>query len=117
MKSLTIILILISSMAYGQQVKSQTVIFTDITVDQAGGGSFYMEYTDASGVTHYSDMRFEEDIYINSKLVYDYEDGLLVYFNEKHAKECIGKEMIVRYYDEEIKYFGVVPHVIQIEAK
>jgi hypothetical protein len=117
MKFLTIILLFVSSLAFGQTTKTQTVVFTSIGVDSAGGGSFYMEYKDSEGKQHYSDMRFEDDIYVDHELMFDYSEHTLVYFNEEYAKECIGKEMVVVYYDQEIKYFGVVPHVTQIYLK
>lgn len=114
MKSLiTVILFIISFVSSGQEVMKQTIVFVDIHMDRIDGNSAFMVYKDSSGVTH-SDLRFEDDIYVDGVILFDYDDGIIVYFNEEYADELIGKNIVMTYYEKEIKYFGVVPFVISL---
>jgi len=108
-----IILLFISSVAFSQE-KTQTVTFTDVHFETIGDSrSFYIGYIDGQGKEHYSDMRFGYgiDIVVGGVVLFDYDDDIIIYFNDSYAEELIGKKVKMTYHEEENYFHEIVPVV------
>lgn len=120
MRTLTIILLLLSSLAYGQDFKTQTVTFIEVAIEDIGDSrSFYIGYIDSSGKEHNSDMIFGYgvDIYVDDTILFDYDDDILINFNQEFAKKLIGKKIEVLYYEKENYFHEIVPVVSKLSLK
>jgi hypothetical protein len=116
MKFLTIILLFISSLAFSQE-KTQTVTFIDVHFEAIGDSrSFYIGYIDEEGKEHYSDMVFGYgvDIVVGGVVLFDYDDDIIIYFNESYAEELIGKKIKMTYHEKENYFHEIVPVVTNL---
>jgi hypothetical protein len=117
MRILLLILTLLTSLTSLGQNKTQVITLTDIHVESVEGESFFIGYEDSSGTWH-ADMRFENyDVYVDGIILFDYNDDILASFNEEYARYLIGKKVTMVYYEKYIKYFGVVPYVVELKLK
>jgi hypothetical protein len=120
MKLLTIILLFISSLAYGQDIKTQVITLTEVALEDIGDSrSFYIGYIDASGKEHYSDMVFGQgvDIRIDGIILFDYDDDILMSFNAEYAEKLVGKKIKMTYYEKENYFHEIVPVVTNLSSK
>lgn len=103
-KSLRILLVLttlFTTNAYGQEIFTDTIVFTEITTDM---GSAYLTYKDAQGNTD-SDLVFKGDIVISGWIVFKFDTNILIEFNEDIANQVIGKKVEIIYHIEDNGYF------------
>jgi hypothetical protein len=101
--------------SFGQN-KTQIITITDIHVEEIEGNSAFIAYIDSAGVEHY-DMRFENnEVFVNGVIVFGYEDDILIYFNEEYAQKLLEQKpkILMTYYEQDIKYFGIVPFVVEL---
>jgi hypothetical protein len=119
MRLLTIILLFMSSLAYSQELKTQVVTFTEVALEDIGDSrSFYIGYTDSSGKEHYSDMIFGYgvDIKVDGIMLFDYDDDILMLFNEIYAEQLIGKKIKMTYREKENYFHEIVPVVTNLSS-
>jgi len=115
MKNIILIsLFILSFTAVGQETQTDTIVFTDIHLEEIGNPSAYIEYQNSRG-EKLSDLRFNNyHVLVDNKVLFEYEDDIIIYFNKEYAKEIMGKKILLTFYEKEIPYFGVVPFVISL---
>ncbi len=98
MKKIFPIILFLSFNSFSQELKTMTITFNEITLEEVDGNRVYIEYKDSLGEVKF-DLTFSGDIIIGQKMLYDYdeENFNMISFDEKFAKELIGKKAIVTY--------------------
>jgi len=107
MKILLLLFTLLPILASAQTIVNDTIFFTEIVLEEVDGHSAYLAYKDSDNEEKY-DLVFEsEDIFVDGKILFDFDIGLCENFDEAFAKEIIGKAVLLEYYMKESEYFGM----------
>jgi len=111
MKKMLLILGIFPYLLTAQTIQKDTIVFTEIVLEEVDGHSAYLAYKDSDGEEKF-DLVFEsEDIFVDGKLLFDFDMGLCEKFDEEFANELTGKAVLLEYYMKESKYFGMQKYV------